>query len=206
MGQSSQERLDRLERGACPIHGLSMSQADRWYYPEGKKPYTVVACPRRACRVIARAHSFDGPWELPSEFELLLDDHYPDPEYLDPDIQPAERRASLRHLASSVYAKTGGRCYYCGEQQSLEEMTIDHFVPMSAGGSAELDNLYPACWSCNTSKGPRHIEDFRWTETMKEFESRTGVRFTRCQLAYLISTGVELDIRKHVFWFERGNA
>jgi hypothetical protein len=62
--QSVKERRERLAKGCCPTHGLWMSQIDGWYQPKSGLQYTVVGCPRKNCRVRAKAYSIDGPWEL----------------------------------------------------------------------------------------------------------------------------------------------
>lgn len=62
--QSVKDRRERLAKGCCPTHGLFMSQVDGWYRLKSGKMYTVVGCPRRDCRIRAKAYSYDGPWEL----------------------------------------------------------------------------------------------------------------------------------------------
>lgn len=47
------------------------------------------------------------------------------------------------------FSKWKHKCAYCG---SSEEMTIDHFIPISKGGADALFNLIPACRSCNSRK------------------------------------------------------
>lgn len=43
-----------------------------------------------------------------------------------------------------------GRCAYC--LVVLVEITQDHVVPLSRGGSHTIDNVVPACRSCNSKK------------------------------------------------------
>ncbi len=43
-----------------------------------------------------------------------------------------------------------GGCAYCGEQAS--PLQKDCVLPLSRGGRYTLDNIVPACRSCNTSK------------------------------------------------------
>jgi 5-methylcytosine-specific restriction endonuclease McrA len=50
-------------------------------------------------------------------------------------------------------------CAYCGEKS--EQLTIDHIIPKSKGGSNRQDNLLPACERCNGLKGSWDLEDFR---------------------------------------------
>ena len=87
-----------------------------------------------------------------------------------------------------VFNKTGGRCAYCGKVLS-DDATIDHIIPRSKGGGNNLDNLLPSCRSCNTSKGVKSLEEFRFWRTFKVNNTPT---FTTEQLLYL-STKVELS-------------
>jgi hypothetical protein len=47
------------------------------------------------------------------------------------------------------------RCGYCHTQQALAyaPLEIDHIIPVAAGGSNELENLWLACRPCNQYKG-----------------------------------------------------
>jgi hypothetical protein len=53
-----------------------------------------------------------------------------------------------------------GFCAYCGIEISTHEMTVDHLVPQSRGGSSQLDNLVPACTDCNLEKADRTAEEY----------------------------------------------
>lgn len=52
-----------------------------------------------------------------------------------------------------IYQKGNGRCHICGEPLDFTECSIDHVIPLSAGGSDDDDNLMPAHLPCNISKG-----------------------------------------------------
>ena len=60
----------------------------------------------------------------------------------------AETRAAVR-------VAFAGCCGYCGVSETAVggELEIDHFRPLSAGGSDELENLVYACTACNRFKG-----------------------------------------------------
>ena len=74
-------RLKRVLRGACPKHGLFMSQVDGWYRPkDGGQDFTIVGCPRRDCGITARAYG--SPSEVGYRVEFRKDDD---------DIAAAER-------------------------------------------------------------------------------------------------------------------
>lgn len=51
-----------------------------------------------------------------------------------------------------VFNLYGQCCAYCRKPLTREECTIDHVIPISRGGSNTINNLVPACKSCNTRK------------------------------------------------------
>jgi 5-methylcytosine-specific restriction endonuclease McrA len=50
------------------------------------------------------------------------------------------------------------RCLACGKRK---ELTADHVIPISGGGTSDISNIQPLCKSCNSSKGNRHTTDYR---------------------------------------------
>ncbi len=77
-------------------------------------------------------------------------------------------------------------CCYCGEQNQL---SIDHLIPKSKGGSDEADNMVWACRSCNSAKGNTDILD--WYNTRSEFPP---LLLIRRYLKLAIKMCVEKDI------------
>lgn len=55
-------------------------------------------------------------------------------------------RAEVKHIY-------GDSCMYC----LAEADTIDHVVSLNKGGDDSIENLVPACWSCNSSKQDRGL-------------------------------------------------
>lgn len=49
------------------------------------------------------------------------------------------------------------RCFYCGR---VEDLTADHVVALSRGGSNAIENIVPACRPCNSAKRDRDLEEF----------------------------------------------
>ena len=54
-----------------------------------------------------------------------------------------------------IITDQGGTCLRCG---TTEDLTIDHIVPRSQGGSNQSDNLQVLCEPCNAAKGARFYD------------------------------------------------
>jgi 5-methylcytosine-specific restriction endonuclease McrA len=50
-------------------------------------------------------------------------------------------------------------CQLCGKKLTKENVTIDHIIPISRGGTNDKDNLQPLCSSCNSYKNTRLMEE-----------------------------------------------
>ena len=73
------------------------------------------------------------------------------------------RRQKVRISFSrrNVFLRDGFRCQYCGVQLPAQELTCDHVLPRSQGGSSSWENLVTACGPCNRRKGSRTPEQAR---------------------------------------------
>ena len=47
------------------------------------------------------------------------------------------------------------RCLCCGKRRKL---TADHVIPVSKGGTSNIDNIHPLCGPCNSSKRDKTID------------------------------------------------
>lgn len=64
------------------------------------------------------------------------------------------RHSIVRSVKADVWDKTGGLCYYCETRLNpFRDFSVDHVIPASRGGGSGLENLVPACESCNREKG-----------------------------------------------------
>ena len=52
----------------------------------------------------------------------------------------------------AVFARDSWTCQYCGSRSNL---TVDHVIPRSKGGTSSWDNIVASCAPCNRRKGDR---------------------------------------------------
>lgn len=84
-------------------------------------------------------------------------------------FEPPKRRKLSKEERQSVFHKCEGHCAYCGKVIAIQEMQADHVIPMefydaykAVGKDIDnIDNMLPACRSCNNYKSTLTLEKFR---------------------------------------------
>ena len=61
----------------------------------------------------------------------------------------------------NILLRDHNTCQYCNRVTSGAELTIDHVVPKSRGGSSGWENLVACCKPCNNRKGDRTPDEAR---------------------------------------------
>jgi 5-methylcytosine-specific restriction endonuclease McrA len=69
---------------------------------------------------------------------------------------PMQTRALSR---KNILLRDRNTCQFCGGLFPASELTLDHVVPRSRGGSTSWDNLVACCHRCNNIKGDRLPEE-----------------------------------------------
>lgn len=59
----------------------------------------------------------------------------------------------------NVYIRDGGKCQYCKNSITLDEVTFDHVTPRKKGGVTSWTNIVISCERCNQLKGGRTPEE-----------------------------------------------
>jgi len=73
----------------------------------------------------------------------------------------AKRRGLKEHFTASelfdLLDRTGYSCAACGVKETSGELSIDHKVPLSRGGTNTIDNIQILCLTCNQLKSDKAI-------------------------------------------------
>lgn len=102
-----------------------------------------------------------------------------------------------------VLQKSGGRCWYCGCKLP-SRWHVDHCEPLRRGPDERperhnIDNLVPACVSCNQFKSVLSLEQFRDEVALQVERARQySLNFRTAERFGLVTT-TGADV---VFWFE----
>ena len=72
----------------------------------------------------------------------------------------------LRANRNRIYKRDGHECVYCGSSRNL---TLDHVIPKSRGGTNNWTNLVTSCQKCNLKKADRTPEEARMKMKQKPF-------------------------------------
>lgn len=91
------------------------------------------------------------------------------------NIRAHRRSAKIRELPRNYSIEEwkiltrhfDNKCAYCGEEKPLQQ---DHFVPVVKGGEYTINNIIPACKSCNCSKNDRDF--FEWYPRQKFYSKK----------------------------------
>lgn len=74
-----------------------------------------------------------------------------------------------------MFQRFNNECVYCGDTKDQavgkkSALTIDHFLPLSVGGTDNMGNLTSACFSCNASKC--NSDPFIWYQQQPFFSKK----------------------------------
>jgi 5-methylcytosine-specific restriction endonuclease McrA len=72
----------------------------------------------------------------------------------------------IRVNRSRIYKRDNHQCVYC---DSKKQLTLDHVIPKSRGGSNDWTNLVTCCFKCNLKKGNRTPEEAKMIMSVKPF-------------------------------------
>lgn len=72
-------------------------------------------------------------------------------------------RQEVKLNRRNIFARDRNVCQYCGKHFPTSELSLDHVLPRSQGGTSLWENLVCCCVHCNTRKGGRTPDQARMT-------------------------------------------
>jgi hypothetical protein len=136
----------RVSRNVC-----RQCAPNGWYVPVAPRPITCKQC----------SVTFIGKWR--SICEACAESNG--------RVGRRSRKAALRgrsYIAADIYQRDGWRCHLCRRVVPQDKQvphpsapTIDHLVPISAGGLDDPMNVALAHFICNSKRGARGIVQLR---------------------------------------------
>lgn len=150
-------------RGLCGTHYNQLM-----YRPDQRHRRTAAACAMCGSSLTRRVDRRRAPCCSPECRRLLQFGARPASFQYDwnQDAQARARKYGCRLIENvdrdTVLTRDLHRCYICGIDTSRttdpfdpSSATIDHVVPLTAGGSHSMSNVRCCCLSCNSSKADR---------------------------------------------------
>lgn len=78
------------------------------------------------------------------------------------DAEISNERKKAKELKQTAWWKqkrSTGICHYCQNKFPVDEITMDHLVPLVRGGKSTKSNLVPACKNCNNLKKHKLVSE-----------------------------------------------
>jgi 5-methylcytosine-specific restriction endonuclease McrA len=96
-----------------------------------------------------------------------------------------ECNITIDELRTLMYNNYGTSCKYCGRKMDINNLVIDHIIPLSKGGTSNIDNLQIICKTSNSMKGSLDEKNFQllldWlnNEAPEELKIDLSIRLAR---------------------------
>ena len=68
-------------------------------------------------------------------------------------------KATVKFNRKNIFARDKNRCQYCGKKVPTSELSLDHVIPRTQGGTSSWKNIVCSCTNCNKHKGGRRPEE-----------------------------------------------
>lgn len=97
-------------------------------------------------------------------------------------FNPERREGFDSAVRRSILDEAKGRCTICGVAVTIDDMQVDHVLPISEGGSNHPLNLQATCEPCNLGKSS-YFEDTAIAAARPWWEERTSLIHTTPKLS-----------------------
>src|SRR2546426_4413038 len=107
-----------------------------------------------------------------------------------------KKNRMVKFSRANIYARDNYTCQYCGSSYRSEELTFDHVIPVSRGGTKSWENIVTACIDCNRKKGGLTPEEARMRLIQKPSEPRWVPSFSLT----LVFKNAPESWRDYLYW------
>lgn len=90
---------------------------------------------------------------------------------------------NTKFVKNLIFKRDQYLCQYCNVQLTSSDVTIDHIIPRSRGGTNSYLNCVTSCFSCNTIKGNRTPEEAGMRLINKPSAPTMGIVYDYKQMA-----------------------
>jgi 5-methylcytosine-specific restriction endonuclease McrA len=95
-----------------------------------------------------------------------------------------ECNITVEELRELLYKMYGTKCKYCDKILTINTLVFDHIIPISKGGSSNIDNIQIICKTSNGMKGSLQETNFQllldWLKTApEELQRDISIRLAR---------------------------
>ena len=146
--------IDIIHCNRCPSAGGQAHPISGVSYPKGRLSglYLPMIC----------APGLSGLWPIEGEFSLsaVTVDGAPEVNFYSPPVKVVHSGGIIRVNRPLLYTQQGGRCNACFVQFGMNELTDDHIVPKSKGGTTEHSNIQLLCERCNHRKDSKDMGEY----------------------------------------------
>ncbi|OCL96492.1 HNH endonuclease [Aliarcobacter thereius] len=63
-----------------------------------------------------------------------------------------------KKIKEQLLKQAKGKCEYCGIELYERTAMVDHKIPLSKGGSSDIENLAICCQKCNILRQTKYLE------------------------------------------------
>ena len=133
----------------CPALVLNADYRPLSYYPLSLWSWQDTVKSVFLDRVII-VSNYDRTIRSPS-FNMKLPSVIALKDYIVPQSKPSFTRFN-------VFLRDKFICQYCTKTFKVEELTFDHVLPRSKGGTTMWENVVTCCRTCNTQKGNKTLQ------------------------------------------------
>lgn len=138
------------------------------YVPFSLFPISAINARDAVTRVVA------GSCEVISNYDIRIKTPNPNTvmywpsviRSLDPNVKKLRDTPNL--AGETLFYRDHCECQYCGNRLTLKEVTMDHVLPVSKGGTTKWNNIVSACTKCNSEKG-NNLPKGKWQPRQKPY-------------------------------------